>query len=258
MSWAARRQFQYIGGLLIFLALIALIIAWPAITKKPTCFDGKQNGGETGVDCGGACQKICNADTSEPIILWQRAFPVTGNIYNLVAFAENRNKEAAVMQVSYEFRIYSTDNILIGRREGKTFIPPNQQFAVFESRFDSGESEIRSVDFSFTSPFVWIKKKPIIQTIPVTIDDIILKTEKGNSSLTAIINNDSIYDLPAFDVIAILYGNDNNAINASKTHKESLVSNDSSLLLFTWPQPLSDDPVTKDVIIQINPFTTPF
>jgi hypothetical protein len=109
MSWASRRQFQYIGGLVAFLAIIALIIAWPTITRKPTCTDGKQNGGENGVDCGGSCQKICNADVSEPIVLWSRAFPVTGNIYNLVSFVENRNKEAAVMQVSYEFRIYSTD-----------------------------------------------------------------------------------------------------------------------------------------------------
>jgi hypothetical protein len=258
MSWASRRQFQYIGGLVAFLAIIALIIAWPTITRKPTCTDGKQNGGENGVDCGGSCQKICNADVSEPIVLWSRAFPVTGNIYNLVSFVENRNKEAAVMQVSYEFRIYSTDNILIGRRQGKTFIPPNQQFAIFESRFDAGTSQIRSVRLDFTSPFVWLKKKPTIQTLPVTIDNIILTTERGNTSLTARVNNDSIYDLPAFDVMTILYDINHNAINASRTHKDGLTSNDNSLLLFTWPQPLNDEVASKDVFLLINPFTTPF
>ncbi len=258
MSWASRRQSQYILGLLVFLGLIALIIAWPYITKKPTCFDGKQNGGESGVDCGGACQRICSAEVAEPIILWKRAFPVSNSNYNLVAFVENRNKAAAVAMASYEFRIYDTNNLLIGRREGTTFIPPNQQFAVFESRFDAGLSEVKSVQFEFTSPMVWIKKEPTIQTLPIYIDNILYGEDKTSPTLTARINNDSVYDLPAFDVITILYGADHNAVNASKTHKDGLNSNANTPILFTWPLPFNQDPVTQDVLIQINPFTTPF
>lgn len=258
MSWASRRQSQYIGGLVLVIGMIALLFALPTLTKKPTCSDGKQNGGEKGVDCGGLCQRICYADVTDPQILWQRAFPVTGNVYNLVALVENRNKDAAVAQASYEFRIYDTNNILIGRRQGTTFIPPNQQFAVFDSRFDAGANGIRSVTFDFTSPFVWIKKKPTIQTLPIRVDNKVLNTDKGNTNLTARINNDSIYDLPEFDVITILYGADHNAINASKTHKEGLASNGNSLLLFTWPQALSDTPVTEDIMVLVNPFITPF
>lgn len=258
MSWASRRQSQYVFGLLAIVAIVVFLLALPTITKKPTCQDGKQNGGENGVDCGGSCQRICSADTTEPQIIWKRAFPVSGNVYNLVAFVENRNKEAAIADVSYEFRIYNSKNILIGRRVGNTFIPPNQQFAVFESRFDSGEDEIKSVDFSFTSPFIWMKKKPTIQTLPVVVDNIVVGTDKNSPTLTAKINNDSIYDLPAFDVIAILYDADHNAINASKTYKAGLASNASAGLFFTWPQALTDTPVTHDILVLINPFTTPF
>lgn len=251
---------QYLSGLFGVIAIIVLIIIWPIITRKPTCFDGKRNGDERGVDCGGICQKICTADTTEPVILWYRAFPVTGNVYNLVAFVENRNKEAAVMQVNYEFKIYDTRNILIGRREGKTFIPANQQFAVFEPRFDAGASEVRSVSFDFTSPFVWYKKPPTIQTLPIQIDNIIFDegSKDTTPTLTARARNDSIYDLPEFDVIAILYDQNHNAINASKTHKDGLPSNEFSPLLFTWPQTLSSTPATKDLILMVNPFTTPF
>ncbi len=258
MSWASRRQSQYLFGLLLFLGLIALIILWPTITRKPTCADLKQNGTETGVDCGGSCQRICNVDAAEPVVLWSRAFPVTGSTYNLVAFIENSNKAAAVAMVSYEFRIYDTNNLLIGRRSGTTFIPPNQQFAIFESRFDSGASQIRSVRFEFTSPFIWVKKAPTIQTMPIRIDNIILGSDIQSPTLTARVNNDSIYDLPAFDVIAILYDKDHIAINASKTHKDSLSSNGNSLLLFTWPQAFTNTPLTEDVLISINPFATPF
>lgn len=258
MSWASRRQSQYVFGLLAIVAIIAFIIALPTLTKKPTCTDGKQNGGENGVDCGGSCQRICSADVTEPQIIWKRAFPVTGNIYNLVSFVENRNKEAAVEAVSYEFRVYNSKNILIGRRQGTTFIPPNQQFAIFESRFDAGADEIKSVDFSFTSPFVWMKKKPTIQTLPIVVDNVVISTENNSPTLTAKVNNDSIYDLPAFDVITILYDADHNAINASKTHKPGLASNGKSDLFFTWPEKFTDTPVTKDIFVLINPFTTAF
>jgi hypothetical protein len=258
MSWASGRQAQYIFGLFLFLGLVAFVIAWPSITRKPTCADGKQNGGENGVDCGGVCQRICNTDASEPIILWKRAFPVTGNVYNLVAFIENRNKDAGIQFVTYEFRVYDTKNILIGRRSGKTFIPPNQQFAIFESRFDSGQSEIKSVTFDFTSPFVWLKKAPTLQTLPIKVEDVILSGDKSSPSIKATISNESIYDLPEFDVVAIVYDINHNAINASRTHKDGLLSNGKTLLFFTWPNPFIDVSASKDILVQINPFTVSF
>ena len=258
MSWASRRQFQYFGGLVLFLGLIAFLFIYPSFNKTSTCSDGVKNGDETGVDCGGSCQRVCNAEVSEPVILWSRAFPVTGNVFNLVAFVENHNKSAGIQNVSYEFRIYDTNNLLIGRRVGSTFIPPNQQFAVFEPRFDSGQSQVKSVTFGFTGSFIWIKKDPIIQTLPIKVDNIIFGDDKNFPTLSARVNNDSIYDLPAFDVIAILYDVNHNAINASKTQKDGLASGMNSLLSFSWPQPFSANPITNDILVQINPFTISF
>jgi hypothetical protein len=258
MSWASRRQSTYLLGVFTFCALILLAILYPRLTQAPTCFDGKKNGTETGVDCGGGCARVCNAAVSEPLVIWKRAFNVSGSNYNLVALVENTNKNAGIKSINYEFRIYDTNNLLIGRRQGSTFVPPNQQFAVFEPRFDAGESEIKSVTFEFIAPFVWVTKAPTLQALPVRVDNIVQGDDKSNPSVTARINNDSIYDLPPFDVITILYDQDRNAITASKTHKEGLASNSSASLLFTWPQPLLEDPASRDILVQINPFTTSF
>lgn len=249
---------QYIFGILAVIGVVILIMIWPTITKKPTCFDGKKNGSESGVDCGGICQRVCTADVSEPVILWQRAFPVTGSIYNLVAFIENRNKSVAINKISYEFRVYDTNNILIGRRVGTTFIPPNQEFAVLEPRFDSGQSKIKSIVFEFTPPFVWLKKEPKINTLPIKVENILLGDDKTSPTLTAVINNESVYELPEFDVVAILYDINHNAINVSKTHKDGLPSNTKTPVLFTWPNPLGIDVATRDILVQINPFIASF
>jgi len=257
MSWASSRQSKYILGILVFVGIIFLIILWPTITKAPTCSDGKQNGAETGVDCGGSCQRVCSSEASEPIILWSRGFNITGGSYNLVAMVENQNKDAAVEEASYEFKIYDSNNLLIGRRDGMTFIPPNQQFAVFEPRFDAGKAQVKSVSFEFTSPFVWVKKAPTLQTLPISVDHIVFST-MPTPTLTAQVNNNSIYTLPEFDVIAILYDADHNAINVSKTHSDGLASNSNAPLLFTWPNLLSASPVTQDILVQIDPFSTNF
>ena len=258
MTWAGQRRLQYLGGIFLVFLIILFIFLIPVIFKKPTCTDSKKNGDEVGVDCGGACLRMCQEKVSDPVILWSRAFPVVGNTYNLVAFIENQNKNGGVIEASYEFRIYDVKNLLIGRRQGTTFIPPNKQFAIFEPRIDFAEREVKSVTFEFTDPLVWVKKEPTLNNLALFVDNITMGEDSKSPSLSALVKNESIYDMPPFEVIAILYDEDKNAINASKTIKDGLSSNDSLSVFFTWPEALNGDPVTKDVLISINPFTVPF
>lgn len=258
MSWASRRQFKYISIILIILLLILFWIFYPIIFKKPTCFDGKLNNTETGVDCGGACSRICDTEASLPVVVWSRAFPVTANIYNLAAYIENQNRNASIEKVDYEFLIYDENHKLIGTRKGSTFIPPNQPFVVFEPRFNSGEMTVKSVSFEFTSSFIWQKKEPTLTILPITVENIVLDNNFNLPSLTAKIKNDSIHDIPSFSAVAILYDINHNAINVSKTEKDGIKSNASLPVSFTWPEALLDTPVKNDILIQINPFTVSF
>ena len=258
MNWASKRKLQYMGGLLGVFLIIFSIFLYPIIVKKPTCFDGIKNGDETGIDCGGSCSLMCKENTSDPLVTWSRAFHVVGSTYNLVAFVENQNRNAAIADIPYEFRVYDVNNRLIGRRQGSTFIPPNKQFAVFEASFDVGQAELKSVSFEFTGPFVWVKKEPTISTLPIYVDNIAMGEDKNNPSLSARIRNESIYNLPPFDVVAILYDKDGNDINASRTVKDGLASNNNSSVFFTWPEKLPSDPVTEDVLIGIDPFSVTF
>ncbi len=254
MSWASRRQFTYLGGVLLFIAGILFLYLYPKFHVAPTCTDNKKNGTELGVDCGGVCSQFCSFQVSTPVVLWSRAFLVSGNTYNLMAYVENQNKNAAAKYATYEFRIYDTDNKLIGRREGVTFIPPNTRFPVFESRFESGTSIPKNVTFSFTNQIIWVKKDPINTEVPITVDRIVLGDSTSSPSLFARVTNDSILDLPPFDFFVILYDDLHNAIAVSKTHREGLKSSESANLSFTWPQAFSSTPVVKEVIPSINPF----
>lgn len=255
MNWASRRRLQYLAGLFGVFAVILFIFLYPIIFKKPTCTDGKKNGDEIGVDCGGSCSLMCKQSISSPLVRWSRAFHVVGNSYNMVAYIENQNKNSGVMNAPYEFRLYDENNRLLGRRQGVTYIPPNKEFAIFEARFDAGEAKVKSVTFEFSEDLVWVKKEPILNTLPIYVDNIEMGDDKTSPSLSARIKNESIYDIPLFEAIAILYDQDGNAINVSKTFKNGIPSGSNIPIFFTWPEALSTDPAIKDVLIEINPFT---
>lgn len=254
MSWASRRQFAYLSVVIIFIAFVLFLLLRPIIFRTPTCTDNRQNGDEQGVDCGGSCLKICAFQATNPVVLWARAFPVSGNSYNLLAYAENQNQNGAAYEAEYEFKVYDTNNILISRRTGKTFIPPNQRFAVFESRFNSSQKVPKNVTFEFKTPITWWKKDSLIQTQPIKVDRVILGDDSQSPSLTARVLNESIIDIPEYDAYAILYDANKNAIAVSKTRGNNLKSNTEKLMLFTWLEPFVETPVTKEVFLQINPF----
>ncbi len=258
MSWAGRRQATYLGGLFLFIGVVLFIMFYSVIFAPATCGDRKQNGEELGVDCGGSCQKMCLSQISEPVVLWTRAFPVSGNIYNILAYVENQNKESAVPIAPYEFRVYDDKGLLIEKREGSTFIPPNQRFAVFEARIDSRGNAPKSVTFEFKGPFDWYKKKPTMLTQPIKIEKVSLNEDINSPIISGVVVNDSIYDLPEFDVIAIVYDENQKAIAVSKTRKPGVSSSGRVNVSFTWPQAFSGVPAVKDLLLSVNPFTTPF
>src|SRR3989344_1172894 len=136
MTWALKRQILYITVLILCIAIFGFLIIYPSLSKAPTCSDNKQNGNETGVDCGGSCARACLAQVDEISVLWARSFRVIAGRYNAVAYFENHNKNIAIDKINYKFRFADKNNIYIGKREGSTFIPPSGRFAIFEPAID--------------------------------------------------------------------------------------------------------------------------
>ena len=100
------KQFLY-GG--IYLAVFGLIV-WGLlsvfIVKEPTCFDLKQNQGETGVDCGGLCES-CELKNIIPLSIKGRVqiFELENGVISLLGrvFNSNKNHDG---EFSYRFILY--------------------------------------------------------------------------------------------------------------------------------------------------------
>jgi hypothetical protein len=126
MSWGTRKR-NFI--LLIFFVIVFLVLAIAAFLvfyEEPTCFDKKQNGNETGIDCGGNCDLLCNTATVDPIIHWVRYFKIAEGLYSVIAYVENQNTNAAVKNVPYSFKLYDNLGVKLAEKNGLVNLNPRQ------------------------------------------------------------------------------------------------------------------------------------
>ncbi len=214
------------------LALVALIFIWEYFfTAPPTCFDGKKDGNELGVDCGGSCALLCPSQTRDPLVLWARAFPNGPSTAAAAAYIENDNVNAAAKQVPYSFRFYDADNNLIIEHDGVADLPPLQTIPIVEPVVDVGNRVVARTLFAFSQPPVWYTVMPT--SIPlVTVSNQELATD--GSRLTAKLNNGTIDDVHNLAVVAVLFDADNIARAASKSVIPVVSHQSSTDVVFTW------------------------
>lgn len=255
LSWSSKRKLTYFSALMLIFIGGATIFLWPYFNREPTCFDGKQNGDETGIDCGGSCLLVCTAENYRLVTLWARAFPVTDGNYNLMAYIENQNRESGISRINYEFRAYDENNIFLGRKDGTTFITSNDRTAIFEPGLVAGNRVPSRVDFSFTSAPVWIRvNREQRNALSVSVEDKVVSNVFTSPKVTANVVNNTLIDMKNVDVVAILYDDLNNVINVSKTFVPVLPKNSRVPVVFTWPGSLSKNPSRVDIFPQVNIF----
>lgn len=255
LVWSSKRKLGYLAGFLFAIFVIVTIVIWPYFNREPTCFDRKQNGDETGIDCGGSCLLSCTAENYRLVTLWSRAFPVTGGNYNLMAYIENQNRESGISKINYEFRAYDQENIFLGRREGSTFISSNDRTAIFEGGIEAGNRVPSRVDFTFTSAPVWIKvNRDQKNALAVSAEDKVVSNIFESPKVTANIVNKTLNNIENLDVFIVLYDEEGNVMNVSKTFVQNLPKNSKVPVVFTWPEPLEKNPSVVDIFPQVNIF----
>lgn len=252
-SWATRRKLLYIA-LLCAAVLFALAVPVFLITyNRPSCFDGKQNQNEKGIDCGGLCTRLCRVEAFAPSVLWARVLKVSEGVYNAVAYIENPNLDLGAIDAPYLFRIYDLNNLLIYERKGKTSIPSGGAFPVFEGTITTRERMAVRATFQFLEELDW---QPY-PAAPLGIRVTDIKFEKGDETspprLSAVISNRSNRPIPQFGVVALLTGVSGNVVAVSRTVVDSLALESKTPVTFTWRLPFSEEVPQIQVIPQLFP-----
>lgn len=235
----------------IVILFFAIVIGVPTyfifFNNAPTCFDGKMNGDEAQVDCGGSCDRACAHEVlPEPIVSWVRPFSVARGLNNLVAYVQNPNVNYTAEPIPYIFLVYDEENVLLGTREGYARVPPTKTFPIFEPAFDAGKRQPAKAVFEFTAPAVWNRFETAKPELDV-IDERVLNAT-SSPTIKATLINKTINKYANVEVVAIVYNAAGNAMAASKTVVDALRGNTEAPLIFTWPEPFTEE-ISKVEII---------
>lgn len=247
ISWTAKKQL-FVFFIVCAVIIIAVLLFLLSL-GNPTCFDGRRNQGEKGIDCGGPCEP-CVGEVKNLIIHWSKIFKLKNGNYEAAALIDNPNLFAGLPSLKYKFHIYDEKNVLIAIKSGKTFINPDERFLIFETSIEVGERIPKHAFLEFEGRPEWKrieKEKPQI---------VVSKKQFFNSEpfpkLIIGINNKSLFSAENIFLAAVLYGKDQNAKAVSVSKIDYIGGGSSKEAVFTWPEVFLEEPASSEIFIRVS------
>jgi hypothetical protein len=237
MNWGARRRLVIeIILAACGLAIIAVVVI-AVLYKAPSCMDGKQNQGEGGVDCGGPCPFACTIDETAPTVEFIRAVSSQPGRTDAIAYLQNRNDNAELLNASYSISFYNANETLVAHRTGTISIPAATTIPLFIAGLYNGDQTVTQAFLSFdTSSYRWLRVsgRPVVP-IPSNIQTQI----SGSPRITATLSNPIATPLYGATVVATVFDPANNAIAASQTYVPEIPAQGTAPVIFTWNEPFN-------------------
>jgi hypothetical protein len=232
-----RRTKQLIYGAIYLLIVIGIVVGayYRFFWVAPSCFDHIQNQGETGVDCGGPCAKVC-APTEETIVVGDlRAFASSPGHDTFLARIENHNPGLAARSFGYELDLVDASGAVLQSFFGNSFlysgevkyvVVPNVAVA---GAFDHAALTVQNPDWIPAAQMGLIPQ--FGNPLPVTGNTVTSSTLTVTSALT-----DS--DIAAFKnivIVAIFYSVNGIPIGASETELDAIAPNQTEQIAVSYP-----------------------
>ncbi len=254
-EWSKARKRN---AFLIFLTFLIVVVALPYyylfIREVPACFDNKQNGDETGVDCGGSCSLLCSGE-SLPIIMKgdPRVLKIASSTYELVAYATNPNAGSAILKAGYTFNLYeASSSVPIKSVTGYTFVPKNSDFAIFEGPLNLGDKTPTRTTFLWdNASLTWVKDASAFPGITVT--DTGVSNASTSPRIDGMVRSSSLDALNNIYLIALVFNDTGTIMAASKTYIDTLSPRESSPVVFTWPNSFKEIPASVKILPMVLP-----
>lgn len=250
MDWSQKRKILYALGFAIIIILLVSYPAYKVFYKTPTCFDKKQNGTETGVDCGGGCALVCAVDVKAPRVVWAKVFPINSS-YDIGVFVENVNINAGIRSADYAIRVFDDAENVLSEKKGATEIAPASTLLLFETGATFSGIPAR-VEVSFDSEDLNNWEKATTAPSPVVTKNQSLKNVDTKPRFDAVlVNTDPVNEVDKLSLGAIVYDSLRHPVAVSKTYVDRISKGGEHNIFFTWPSALenSTDGYLTEIIV---------
>ncbi len=228
---------QYGAGYLTFVAAVICSVYYVFYWSPPSCFDTNQNGNEIGVDCGGACTRICAFTVTPPKVLWAQSFEIQPGQYNAVGYIDNSNIKAGTPSITYQFTLFDEAGAVITERTGTTVLPPESSYPVFEGRIQTGDRIPVKTTLTLTPSDMWLPSdlgRAQFRTV-----DLKLVEADARPKLNVKIENTALQEAQQVEVVATIFDASGNPLTASQTFVDIFPGREQQDIVFTWPTPIA-------------------
>lgn len=259
-SWRQSRKFTFIATLILIILGLVAYGSYPYFNKPATCFDGKQNGDERGVDCGGSCKLICITDVIPLDVKYAKAVPTDIGLYDVAALIENRNKDKDTSDgnIDYTFLIYDKSGSVIKTISGSTTLPIGQSFPIIIQNVPitlSAGNQITNVVLNISNNKPWQAQDSTYANSFFKITNIDFKRNFNNiSQLKVTITNLTRAYFRNVPVNVLVFDSNHNLIATNSTILKEINGSASQDLAFTWRNPLT----IENPKIEVYPVVTPY
>lgn len=243
------KQLVYGFFFLALLAVLGALIYYVFIRPEPGCFNGREDTGEEGVDCGGVCAAACIPEGLLPLEMLgePRIFRSSPALVGILVRIQNPNLDAAARNLNYRIDLYDTAGAVIASRSGNSFVYAGEirYIADFVSVANQGEVS-RATMTAESRDWLPAARYPAPQ---ISIQE--RRTEVRDDSVVAsgrFLNQDAA-DFPRAEVIAVFYSNFGLPVGVSRTEVENVKIGESRTFTLFHPFSSSVDPARTEYFV---------
>ena len=186
----------------------------------PSCFDNKQNGQETGVDCGGNCL-ACEIKNLKPLEVMPALLLSDDRFYSVLAEIKNPNSNFALKSFEYEINFYDAQNNLLKSTKNNSFIYAGESKNIIEAGIRITNGIPKKAELKISPNLNWIKSSEL-EAPAYELKDIASVLENGQVAVSGTITNPKSFFISKVSIGALASDNLGAKIGASKTELQNV------------------------------------
>ncbi len=238
----------------VYLLILAAIVGGIYLlikSKLPSCYDGIQNQGEAGIDCGGPCS-LCPWQVQKDLeVIFTKTVKTQDNYSDLIAKIRNPNREFGAELFSYVFYLYDSSGNLIISKQGTSYILPQETKYIIEQKV-LVQSRIYNIEFRVTD-IPW-QELVDYEEPELLIRNLEFKQLDNTSRLSGTLENRSNYDFDRIDICSVLFDVGSNIKGVGKTEIRTVLSKESRYFEINWFFLIDVQIENMDVVAKTNVF----
>lgn len=238
MDWSTKRKLMYTTVFVLIFAFFVGYFGYLIFSKEPTCFDGKMNGLEQGVDCGGGCNLMCLSTVSEVKVLWTKLSKIDSGLYDLAFMVNNPNKDSSPLNLPYLISVYGQSGEVIFENQGTFSFEPGKSTpvvvpSVYLEKMPS-QMSVRFGTSSFYKAYGEIGDR-------VTVERISLNRQIDKDEIIVNVKDRTLRLIESFPLIVVVYDNEGEIITTGYSKVFDLKGEEERDVSFVWPKPIEGD-----------------